>query len=204
MALRYGRLGAALLALSLTRPIIAAGGDEWRTRSIYQVVTDRFARTDGSTSAPCDTGKQQYCGGTWQGLINQLDYIQGMGFDAVWISPVTDQLKGDTPDGTAYHGYWQQDMYDVNSAFGSKSDLQSLAAALHSRSMVSQVNSSPSVTVVANLLQYLMVDIVTNHVAFDGAPSSITYDSFSPFDKQSYYHDYCPINFNDPKNTVSL
>lgn len=41
----------------------------------------------------------------------QLDYIQGMGFTAIWISPVTEQLPQDTPYGEAYHGYWQQKMY---------------------------------------------------------------------------------------------
>lgn len=57
---------------------------EWRAQSIYQVMTDRFARTDGSTTASCDLS--DYCGGTWEGLINHLDYIQGMGFAAVGIS----------------------------------------------------------------------------------------------------------------------
>jgi hypothetical protein len=61
----------------------AATPDEWRSRSIYQIVTDRFARTDGSTTAACNAGLGQYCGGTWNGIANQLDYIQGMGFDAV-------------------------------------------------------------------------------------------------------------------------
>ena len=56
---------------------------EWRSQSIYQVLTDRFARTDGSTTASCDTGEGVYCGGTWEGIINHLDYIQGMGFSAV-------------------------------------------------------------------------------------------------------------------------
>lgn len=54
---------------------------EWRAQSIYQVMTDRFARTDGSTIASCNLG--DYCGGTWEGLINHLDYIQDMGFTAV-------------------------------------------------------------------------------------------------------------------------
>lgn len=31
----------------------------------------------------CDTSKREYCGGTWQGLIDRLDYIQNMGFTAV-------------------------------------------------------------------------------------------------------------------------
>lgn len=61
----------------------AATTGDWRSRSIYQIVTDRFARTDGSTTATCDTEDRQYCGGTYQGVIDHLDYIQGMGFNAV-------------------------------------------------------------------------------------------------------------------------
>lgn len=56
---------------------------EWRNQSIYFIMTDRFARTDGSTTAPCNVTAGQYCGGTWQGIINHLDYIQDMGFTAV-------------------------------------------------------------------------------------------------------------------------
>ena len=40
----------------------------------------------------------------------QLDYIQGMGFTAIWITPITEQLPQDTGYGEAYHGYWQQRM----------------------------------------------------------------------------------------------
>ena len=49
-------------------------------------MTDRFALTDGSTTAACDITLGQYCGGTWQGIINNLDYIQNMGFTAVSIT----------------------------------------------------------------------------------------------------------------------
>ena len=54
----------------------AATVDEWRSRSIYQVMVDRFARTDGSTTAACDE-LYLFCNGSWTGLINNLDYIQG-------------------------------------------------------------------------------------------------------------------------------
>ncbi|CAD0112971.1 unnamed protein product [Aureobasidium uvarum] len=123
---------------------------EWRAQSVYQVMTDRFARTDGSTSAPCDLGN--YCGGTWGGLIKHLDYIQDMGFTAVckevldlskllideqvWISPVVKNLNASTADGSSYHGYWAQDIYAVNTNFGSAADLVSLSDALHKRGMV--------------------------------------------------------------------
>jgi hypothetical protein len=75
----------------------ALSAEEWRKQSIYQVVTDRFARTDLSTTAACRTADQIYCGGTWRGLISKLDYIQGMGFTSVWISPVVKQIDGYSP-----------------------------------------------------------------------------------------------------------
>lgn len=56
-----------------------------------------------------------------------------MGFDAIWISPITAQI--DDPS-RAYHGYSQQDLYTVNTNFGSYEDLQSLSSALHARGMV--------------------------------------------------------------------
>ena len=45
-----------------------------------------------------------YCGGTWNGITKHLDYIQSMGFDAVWISPVSANLEGVTSQGEAFHG----------------------------------------------------------------------------------------------------
>jgi len=149
----------------------------WRAQSIYQVMTDRFARTDGSTSATCDLGT--YCGGTWKGLINHLDYIQDTGFTAVWISPVVENLNASTADGSSYHGYWAQDIYAVNTNFGSATDLISLSDALHKRGM------------------YLMVDVVTNHMGYIGCGDCVDYSIFNPFDKESYYHPFCLIDYNN-------
>ncbi|KAK3679017.1 hypothetical protein LTR78_001470 [Recurvomyces mirabilis] len=174
------------LGLVLCQTILAASSADWRSRTIYQVLTDRFARSDGSTTASCQTADRAYCGGTWRGIQNHLDYIQGMGFDAVWISPITAQLQGQTPDGSSYHGYWQQDIYALNSAFGTADDLKSLSAALHARGM------------------YLMVDVVVNHNAYWGSPSSIDYSKFTPFNDEKYYHPYCAINYSDENNAVNM
>jgi hypothetical protein len=38
---------------------------------------------------------------------------------------------------TAYHGYWPNDLYTINSHFGTPSDLKALSSALHARGMVS-------------------------------------------------------------------
>ena len=76
----------------------AASREKWLGRSVYQVVTDRFARSDNSTSASCNAGLGEYCGGSFRGLINRLGYIQDLGFDAVWISPVQSQESTRTAD----------------------------------------------------------------------------------------------------------
>ena len=41
-------------------------------------------------------------------VVSKLDYIKGMGFDAIWISPIPVNTDG------GYHGYWAQDIYQVN------------------------------------------------------------------------------------------
>ncbi|MCJ1234349.1 hypothetical protein MMC14_002310 [Varicellaria rhodocarpa] len=148
---------------------------EWRQMtSIYQVMVDRFARTDNSTTAPCDLQAMTYCGGTWQGLINRLDYIQGMGFDAIWISPVSTN----TQDG--YHGYWTKDLYTENPFFGTADDLKALSAALHARKM------------------YLMVDVETNDMGLEGTDENVDYAQYTPFNNPSYFHTPCDItDFNN-------
>jgi len=130
---------------------LAATADQWRGRSIYQVVTDRFAVADDSAPT-CDSSARKYCGGSWQGIINHLDYIQNMGFDAVWISPVVANINVTTGYGDPYHGYWAQDINSLNSHFGTADDLKNLSSSLHSRGM------------------YLMFDVCQPHGLRDQPP----------------------------------
>jgi len=67
----------------------ADAGDitEWKKRSVYQLLTDRFSLDyqrvgSGYPGSSC-TDLSRYCGGTWKGIENNLDYIEGMGFDAI-------------------------------------------------------------------------------------------------------------------------
>lgn len=78
------RFTSSLLALAFfVEEAVALSAAGWRDQAIYQVVTDRFARTDGSVTAKCDALYGLYCGGTWEGIVNHLDYVQNMGFTAV-------------------------------------------------------------------------------------------------------------------------
>ncbi|KAK7744211.1 hypothetical protein SLS53_003732 [Cytospora paraplurivora] len=164
----------------------AATTDEWKSRSIYQVMVDRFARTDGSTTAACDK-LYLFCNGTWTGLIDKLDYIQDMGFTAVQISPVVHNIENDTSVGEAYHGYYQDDLYAVNEHFGTADELQKLSDELHNRDM------------------FLLVDVVVNDMAqaFDNTiPPPVDYSLFDPFDKSDYFHPYC--NVTEWTNTTNI
>ncbi|KAK5123434.1 hypothetical protein LTR08_006449 [Meristemomyces frigidus] len=51
---------------------------------------------------------------------------------------------------------------------------------------------------------YLMVDIVVNHNGWNGAPTTIDYTQFYPFNKQSQYHPYCSINYADTANATNI
>lgn len=160
------KLGMLLLML-LTQYIVCGSTDEWKSRTIYQVLTDRFARSDGSTSA-CQN-LSNYCGGSYRGLINNLDYIQGMGFDAIWISPIVDNTDG------GYHGYWARNWDQLNANFGSDQDFRDFVAACHSRGI------------------WVMVDIVMNHVG----PVGNDFSSIHPFNSPDHYHSYCEIDGGD-------
>ena len=161
------RILFVLLFLSLLGSIITGSKEDWKKRTIYQLLTDRFSRTDGSTS-PCSNFKL-YCGGTFVGIKNHLDYIQGMGFDAIWISPIIDNFE----DG--YHGYWAKNFTDLNSNFGTKQEFKDLVDECHKRGI------------------WVMVDIVANHVG----PCEFNYSRVVPFNQDSHYHTYCTINPDD-------
>ncbi|RAK85549.1 alpha-amylase [Aspergillus costaricaensis CBS 115574] len=163
----------------------AASRDQWIGRSIYQIVTDRFARSDNSTTAACDAAQGNYCGGSFQGIINKLDYIQNLGFDAIWISPAQTQISARTADLSAYHGYWPNDLYSINSHFGTPKELQALSSALHDRGM------------------YLMLDIVVGDMAWAGNSSTVDYSTFNPFDDQKYFHDFRLLS-SDPTNETCV
>ncbi|KXL47920.1 carbohydrate-binding module family 20 protein [Acidomyces richmondensis BFW] len=191
--MRVATFLGTLLASQVTVSALSPAG--WREQSIYQVVTDRFALTSGGSSPSCTSDFQLsiFCNGTFRGIIDKLDYIQGMGFTAMWISPIVENIKGGTPDGytedgSAYHGYWAQDIYAINPHFGTPEDLVALAEALHNRGM------------------YLMVDIVVNHMGYYcgkaedghcGPQGTIDYSIYNPFNSEKYFHPFCEINYNN-------
>jgi glycosidase len=122
---------------------------DWRDEVIYQLLVDRFDDADdtndtidGVSVEPGDLARFQ--GGDWRGVTRRLDYIRRMGFTAVWISPVVDNVqRTEMEDG--YHGYWARDFTEVNPRYGSLEDLRELVREAHARGML------------------VIVDVVVNH-----------------------------------------
>ncbi|CAG8631524.1 5780_t:CDS:2, partial [Acaulospora colombiana] len=98
-------------------------------QSLLRIITDRFAlHSSLPQSTPCNVADQAFCGGTWNAITENLDYIQSMGFSAIWISPVHKNYDGPrTAYGDAYHGYWVTDIGQLNDRFGTAADLKSLS-----------------------------------------------------------------------------
>jgi alpha-amylase len=63
-----GLLLAAISGLAASRTAA-----EWKQRSIYQLLTDRFNRGNGDNTI-C-TNLSVFCGGTFKGITDHLDYI---------------------------------------------------------------------------------------------------------------------------------
>ena len=136
--------------------------EEWKTRAIYQLMTDRFARRD-DTKPKCILN--QYCGGDHVGLKNHLDYIQNMGFDAIWISPIVKNTEG------SYHSYHTIDFYGINEHFGTEEELFELINECKKRDI------------------WIMLDVVANHVG----PVGFDFRTINPFNSPEHYHDSCAI-----------
>ena len=68
--LRHTHATLAILAiLALVQIITPKTTEEWKKMSIYQIITDRFAKGDGSFSGCEDFADyMHYCGGKWIGI----------------------------------------------------------------------------------------------------------------------------------------
>lgn len=160
-------LGVMILVCLMELGRLGHSPSEWKSRTVYQVLTDRIDKTNGAQGTYCND-LSQYCGGTFKGIERNLDYIEGMGFDAIWISPIVKNWPG------SYHGYHCVDLYKINENFGSEQDLKDLISAAHSKGI------------------WVMLDVVANHMG----PSN-DFSKFSPFNSADHYHPQCDINWDD-------
>ncbi|WP_412176253.1 glycoside hydrolase family 13 protein [Formosa sp. PL04] len=107
--------------------------------AIYLITPDRFANGDPSQDVDKSMNektidrKDDYGrhGGDIRGVINHLDYIQELGFTAIWPTPL---LINDM-DSSSYHGYAMTDFYEVDPRFGTLEDYKELAHKMNKRDL---------------------------------------------------------------------
>jgi len=171
-------------------PIRQAGSDE----QFYFVMTDRFDDADVANNAgglgddPLVSGydptrKGFYNGGDLAGLASRLDYIEGLGTSAIWLTP---SFKNRAVQGTGdnvsagYHGYWITDFTQIDPHLGTNAELEALINSAHDRGIK------------------VYFDIITNHTAdvidyeekqysyIDKATSPYLTAAGDPFDPADY------------------
>ena len=107
--------------------------------AIYLITPDRFANanTDNDTfeylHEKTIDRSDDYArhGGDIQGIIGHLDYIDNMGFTAIWPSPL---LTNDMHQ-SSYHGYAITDYYEVDPRFGTLAEYKELADEANKKGM---------------------------------------------------------------------
>ncbi|MCG9133453.1 hypothetical protein J5I95_17415, partial [Candidatus Poribacteria bacterium] len=85
-----------------------------RDAVIYHIFLDRFYPGDG-VSWKKPTNLSGFFGGTLRGVIQKLGYIQSLGCNAIWLSPLFAS--------PSHHGYDATDYYTVEPRFGTSSEL---------------------------------------------------------------------------------
>ncbi len=134
---------------------------DWSRENIYLLLIDRFHNGDSSNDSgnhpashqPYDPALQNeqalktYQGGDLQGVIDKLDYLQGLGVSTIWLSPVFDNSDSDFMGWWPYHGYHPIDFYRVDEHFGNMALLKQLVDKAHGRGMK------------------VILDMIYNHVA---------------------------------------
>ena len=90
---------------------------------IYHLLIDRF---NGGWQIP-PKSENVFCGGTLQGVIEKLDYIKELGFNAVMLSPIFKSAN--------YHGYHTLNFDEVDPHYGTWEDYQQLLDQAHDKGM---------------------------------------------------------------------
>lgn len=135
---------------------------DWDEAVIYFMVTDRFfdgnsANNTASGANTYGTNDGLYHGGDFAGITQKLDYLDELGINTIWITPIVENIpgvtvtgtgSGDVPYNASYHGYWASDFTKLNPTLGTGAEFQTLISEAHSRGI------------------RIMVDIVVNHAGY--------------------------------------
>ncbi|MBB6404526.1 alpha-glucosidase [Arthrobacter sp. AZCC_0090] len=109
-------------------PPTNTGHDWFKSAVVYQIYPRSFADSNGDGV------------GDLRGIIGRLDYLNKLGVDVLWLSPVYRSPQDD-------NGYDISDYQDIDPIFGDLETLDELIAGLHAREMK------------------LVMDLVVNHTS---------------------------------------
>ena len=119
----------------------------FQNRVVYQIFVDRFNKSEDNLNPKIninwgdDVNGFSLAGGNLKGISAKLDYLQDLGVDCLYLTPIS---KANTN-----HKYDTVDYYEIDSDFGDKTDLLNLVKELHKRNMI------------------IILDGVFNHVAIN-------------------------------------
>ncbi len=116
----------------------------WEGANLYFLLTDRFNNGDKSNDIVLDRTKETavnrgFEGGDLKGITQKIKegYFTDLGINALWMTPVVEQIHGGTDEGTGvtygFHGYWTKDWTAIDPNYGTKEDLKNLVEAAHSK-----------------------------------------------------------------------
>lgn len=106
--------------------------------AIYLIAPDRYANGNVENDNvkgygdPADRSfKGGRHGGDIQGIVDNLNYIQDMGFTQIWTMPMLENAM----DKYSYHGYSTTDYYKIDPRFGSNDDFIALSTEAKSKGL---------------------------------------------------------------------
>ncbi|WP_417430622.1 alpha-amylase family glycosyl hydrolase [Halpernia sp.] len=116
----------------------------WDGANLYFLMTDRFKNGDKSNDVNFNRTEKAavlrgFEGGDLRGIIQKIDdnYFSNLGINAIWITPIVEQIHGYTDEGTgktyAFHGYWTKDWSALDPNFGTKKELKELVEKAHKK-----------------------------------------------------------------------
>jgi alpha-amylase len=116
----------------------------WEGANLYFLLTDRFNNGDPSNDVNYDRTSETavlrgFEGGDIKGVTQKIEagYFTDLGVNAIWLSPIVEQIHGGTDEGTGmtygFHGYWTKDWTSLDPNFGTSADLKELVEIAHSK-----------------------------------------------------------------------
>lgn len=116
----------------------------WEGANIYFLLTDRFNNGNPENDVNFDRTEETavlrgFEGGDILGVTQKIEegYFTDLGINAIWLTPVVEQIHGTTDEGTGktygYHGYWAKDWTAIDPNFGSRKDLENMVKAAHAK-----------------------------------------------------------------------